>query len=101
MHPRLRRDRNAFLIFLAAMLWALLVALPLVNATAAGEPRAPAFEQVDRNKDGSIDKSEAAVVPGLSANFEKADRDKDGKLDKVEFARGLEIVGAASAGATK
>jgi Ca2+-binding EF-hand superfamily protein len=52
-------------------------------------PDLPSFEQVDRNKDGFIDKSESGVVPGLSANFEKADTNKDGKLDKVEFAKAL------------
>jgi Ca2+-binding EF-hand superfamily protein len=39
-----------------------------------------------------VDKSEAGVVPGLSANFERADRDKDGRLDRGEFAEGLRIL---------
>ena len=50
------------------------------------------FDRADRNRDGFIDKSEAAVVPGLSANFERADRSRDGKLDPQEFAKGLEIL---------
>ena len=52
----------------------------------------PNFEHTDRNKDGFVDKSEAGVVPGLSANFERADRNRDGKLDKAEFGKGLEIL---------
>ena len=47
------------------------------------------FEQLDRNGDGALDKSEVAPVPGLSANFERADRDADGVLDRTEFARAL------------
>ena len=61
---------------------------------AASGASAPAseFERADRNRDGFVDKSEAAVVPGLSANFERADRSRDGKLDPQEFAKGLEIL---------
>jgi hypothetical protein len=47
------------------------------------------FEQLDRNGDGALDKSEVAPIPGLSANFERADRDEDGLLDRTEFARAL------------
>ena len=64
------------------------------SQSAASGASAPAsdFERADRNRDGFIDKSEAAVVPGLSANFERADRSRDGKLDPQEFAKGLEIL---------
>jgi hypothetical protein len=109
MNPRIRKNRNVFLAFLAAEFVALFAAMPLA-AQQAGQKQPPAqaqeqhaavsrqpaptpqFEQADRNKDGLVDKSEAGVVPGLSANFERADRNKDGKLDKEEFARGLAIV---------
>jgi hypothetical protein len=43
----------------------------------------PAFEQVDRDKDGKISKAEAAVVKTL--DFAKADVDKDGMLDRSEY----------------
>ena len=66
--------------------------MPSSVATAPTPGDHPTFEQVDRNKDGLIDKSEAGVVPGLSANFERADRSRDGKLDPQEFAKGLEIL---------
>jgi Ca2+-binding EF-hand superfamily protein len=117
MNSRLRKYRSAFLAFLAAEMVALFAAMPLAaqqqavqmkpaapqqesrqqHATVSRPPSAssqfaPQFEEADRNKDGSVDKSEAGVVPGLSANFERADRNKDGKLDKEEFARGLDIV---------
>lgn len=110
MNQRLRRQRIAFLAYLGACFVALVAALPIVtaqtqqqqskqeakkappSAAAGGTAEQPGFEQVDRNKDGYVDKSEAGVVPGLSANFERADRSRDGKLDPDEFARGLQIL---------
>ncbi len=110
MRQNLRSQRNVFLLFLGATFVALMTALPLVTAqTTQEQDRAPAaqkppapqasqqldhpgFEQADRNKDGVLDKSEAGVVPGLSANFERADRNRDGKLDRAEFDKGLQIL---------
>lgn len=107
MKKTLRPQRNVFLLFLGAIFVALMSALPLVVAQnqppaeekpapqAARQPAAPdhpGFEQADRNKDGYVDKSEAGVVPGLSANFERADRNRDGKLDQAEFDKGLQIL---------
>jgi hypothetical protein len=107
----LRQQRNVFLLFLGACFVALMCALPIVTAqtqqkmqqkqlagqSAAGGATAatsdqPGFEKADRNKDGVVDKSEAGVVPGLSANFERADANRDGKLDAGEFEKGLQIL---------
>ena len=104
-----RPQRNIFLLFLGATFVALMTALPLVTAQTqpstqeqnpapqaaqqpAPQPDHPGFEQADRNKDGFLDKSEAGVIPGLSANFERADRNRDGKLDRAEFDKGLQIL---------
>lgn len=106
-----RHQRNVFLLFLGASLVAVMAALPIVvaqtqtqtgiqekptpapsAAAGASQNDQPSFAQIDRNKDGFIDKSEAGVVPGMSANFERADRNRDGKLDDAEFAKGLEIL---------
>ena len=113
MSQHLRQQRNVFLLFLGACFVALVAALPIVTAqtqkalkqapapsAAAGgtapaapaNPDHPSFQQADRTKDGFVDKSEAGVVPGLSANFERADRNKDGKLDQAEYGKGLEIL---------
>ena len=105
MRQNLRPQRNVFLLFLGATFVALMMALPLVTAQtreqkqeqkpapqAAQQLDHPGFEQADRNKDGQVDKSEAGVVPGLSANFERADRNRDGKLDRAEFDKGLQIL---------
>jgi hypothetical protein len=58
----------------------------------ATEPSRPPFDEVDRNKDGFLDKSEAAAVPGLSANFERVDTNRDGKLDRDEFEKALNVL---------
>jgi hypothetical protein len=108
MRPKLRRERNAFLLFLGACSVALMAALPIVSAQTQPAPKNepaekpvaaagatvehPSFEQLDRNKDGVVDKSEAGGMPGLSAMFERADRSKDGKLDPEEYAKGIEIL---------
>lgn len=120
MNPKRRAQRNVFAVFIGTAFIALVCALPIVAAQtqqqerqvqqqernapagvggtrpapviARPAPDHPGFAQADRNKDGLLDKSEAGVVPGLSANFERADSNRDGKLDEVEFARGLEIL---------
>lgn len=113
MNRQLRYQRNVFLVFLGACFVTLMAGLPIVTASLAGSQalaqaqkqnaaagatapapatEQPNFEYTDRNKDGFVDKSEAGVVPGLSANFERADRNRDGKLDKAEFGKGLEIL---------
>jgi hypothetical protein len=104
---RNRRQRNVFLLFLGATFVAVMAGLPFVAAQTQQPPPAkpaaqtaqqpqqldhPGFDEADRNKDGFLDKSEAGVVPGLSANFERADRNRDGKLDRAEFQKGLEIL---------
>jgi hypothetical protein len=44
MNPKLRRDRNAFLVFLAAVPIALLVALPLATSTGKAYVAAKALQ---------------------------------------------------------
>jgi hypothetical protein len=42
--------------------------------------------QLDKNKDGAVDKQEARASASLSAIFDKADTNKDGKLDAAELS---------------
>jgi hypothetical protein len=113
MSKNLRHGRTLFALFIGISFFIVAGWLPMVTAQqnqngSAGstqqqqpvatstpvKPEAvhPDFHQADRNKDGRVDKSEAGVVPGLSANFERADRDQNGFLDEAEFAKGLEIL---------
>ncbi|MBV9190507.1 MAG: hypothetical protein JO292_04465 [Betaproteobacteria bacterium] len=53
----------------------------------AGATRDPsaAFDNLDKNHDGSIDKTEAAAWPRLQQSFDTYDTNHDGKLGKDEF----------------
>jgi Ca2+-binding EF-hand superfamily protein len=96
MTKELRVGRAISEAAVAGLLLALAMPLPLLalNGSWHAQQQAqqapqPSFDQADRNRDGFIDKSEAAIVPGLSANFEKMDTNKDGKLDRGEFEKAL------------
>jgi EF hand len=95
---RLREQRSAFLIFMAAVALCLLTALPVISASFpshAAASRTPSFEQLDRNHDGFVDRSEAKALARLPAAFEQADRNRDAKLDKVEYAKALAMIDGA------
>jgi len=104
MNQRLRQERNVFLLFLAAVFVSLMSALPIVTATlpsvryAQAEQQSAAmtsvttFEQLDRNRDGYVDRAEALALPGLDRVFNEADRRPDGRLDKVEYAKALALI---------
>jgi hypothetical protein len=49
------------------------------------------MSELDKNKDGAIDKQEAKASPSLSAVFDKADTNKDGKLDAGELSAASRI----------
>jgi hypothetical protein len=105
MNQRLRQERNVFLLFLAAVFVSLTSALPIITATlpnvryAKAEQRTAAvatFEQLDRNRDGYVDRAEALALPGLDRVFNQADRRPDGRLDKVEYAKALALLDGLS-----
>jgi Ca2+-binding EF-hand superfamily protein len=50
------------------------------------------FADLDRNRDGSISKKEAAADPALAKDFDRFDLNHDGKLNRAEYlaARGKE-----------
>lgn len=58
-----------------------LMALGMFSGVALAAP--PAFQDVDRNKDGAITADEAAAVEGL--DMTSADANGDGKLTKKEY----------------
>src|SRR4051812_38273433 len=111
MKSRSRRPgRTAFAVYLCAAYMAIFLAVPLVSAlepaakaqqargpsastgSSAVSERRHSFDECDRNRDGWLDKSEAASVPGLSANFERVDLNKDGRLDRGEFEKALSLL---------
>ena len=100
MNVRLRQQRSTFLLFMGAVYVSLMAALPVATtqvsvaryAMSAPNGGQPTFEQLDRNRDGYVDRREAAVLPGLDAVFDAADRRADGKLDKVEYAKALAMI---------
>ena len=57
---------------------------PETTRPVTGDPSL-SMTQLDKNKDGAIDKQEAKGSPSLSAVFDKADTNKDGKLDAGEL----------------
>ena len=102
MNHRLRQERTVFLLYLGAVFISLMSALPIVTASLSAQrymvaqpaaPRELTFEQLDRNRDGYVDRAESEAQPGLSAVFDRADRHPDGRLDKVEFGKALSMIG--------
>lgn len=63
-------------ILLTGGLWAALATTALAQT-----PPKP----LDANRDGLLERSEAAVNPALAAQFDRLDRNQDGRLDKSEL----------------
>ena len=68
---------------------AMAVAVALASAAACAQTAAPAATgkarvQLDANKDGAIDRAEAAKAPKLAGMFDQLDKNKDGKLSADE-----------------
>ena len=75
---------------LAMRVLAMSAAIALASAAAHAQTTTPAAHaakppmQLDANKDGVIDRAEAAKAPKLAGKFDQLDRNKDGKLDADE-----------------
>lgn len=67
-------------------------ATPSANASGSASG---SFDAVDKDKDGSISKKEAASNKDLTKKWATLDANKDGKLDNGEFAQ-FEVEGSAS-----
>jgi Ca2+-binding EF-hand superfamily protein len=60
-----------------------LAAMAVFALASASYAVAPAFNELDKDKDGLLTKAEASSVKGL--DFAKADTNKDGRLDRAEY----------------
>lgn len=74
---------------LAALTLALCGAAIAQTGGGAGPGKPPSdwqarFKAADKDNDGTLDKSEAAAMPGLAKHFEAVDTDKDGTVDIKE-----------------
>ena len=64
---------------------ALAVSILALSGVVYANPGAqwPSFDQVDKNKDGMLEQSEAKAIKGL--DFGTVDTDSDGKISQVEY----------------
>lgn len=69
---------------------------PATPATPA-EPGKKTWADLDVNKDGNLDKTEAAPIPTLEAVFETADTNADGSLTGEEYKKYLAMNGDGKA----
>lgn len=73
------RAKNRFFIMLATLLFSTAV----IGAGAAGNN---AFDQLDTNKDGQLNATEASGDEALSSKWTEADQDQSGAIDRAEFS---------------
>ena len=73
------------LFFLVAAVLALAVGSAYAEDKIGRDKNDPGFNNLDKNKDGYISKSEAKGNPTLYKNFKQADKNGDGKLSRTEY----------------
>lgn len=64
-----------------------IVALALVFSGASIAAGKSLYKNLDANKDGTINQSEAAALPVLTDKWKELDANADGILDEAEFAK--------------
>jgi Ca2+-binding EF-hand superfamily protein len=73
------------LFFVVAAALALAVGAAYSEDKVGKDKNDPGFAALDKNKDGSISRTEARGNPELSKKFKEADRNNDGKLSRGEY----------------
>jgi len=77
------------LFFLVAAVLALAVGSAYAEDKIGRDKNDPGFNNLDKNKDGYISKSEAKGNPTLYKKFKEADRNGDGKLSRMEYLEAM------------
>lgn len=83
-------------LFTAAALAAVL-SVPVAALAANGEEMTM-FEQLDTNKDGSIDMDEASRSAQITSDFRQIDTDGDGRISRDEWQAYFSGAGGAQGG---
>jgi Ca2+-binding EF-hand superfamily protein len=73
------------MIFVPAAAFALMLGTAHAASGDKQSRDVPNFNQMDKNNDGALTRSEAAANPRLLAHFDKVDDDGDGKLTRGEY----------------
>ncbi|QOW23978.1 EF-hand domain-containing protein [Lysobacter sp. H23M47] len=84
-HPMIRMSALAVAVLVAGA--ALASPQAATDKAGAESPRHDRWLSLDANKDGVIDRNEAARHPRLVENFDRLDRNSDGKLERSELQR--------------
>ncbi|KAF1692778.1 hypothetical protein CSC62_14180 [Pseudoxanthomonas jiangsuensis] len=79
--------KTPFLIATALLAVTAGAALAQSNTPTPAAPATPAHKPLDANKDGVIERGEAAAFPRLAERFDTLDKNRDGKLDRGELPR--------------
>jgi Ca2+-binding EF-hand superfamily protein len=73
------------LFFLVAAALSLAVGAAYAEDKIGRDKDDPGFNNLDKNHDGYLSRSEAAGNPALAKRFKEADRNGDGKLSRAEY----------------
>jgi Ca2+-binding EF-hand superfamily protein len=77
--------------FLLALTLTLLGASVALAGPTPGAGPNGRFAELDRNRDGAIDRSEAAATPRLAERFERIDRNRDQRLAPEELRKAARL----------
>lgn len=89
--------RHALILTAAALAAFGVFAADAVRPAASSAPTAPSgrFAELDRNRDGALDRGEVAAAPArLAERFERIDRNNDQRLDPAELRKAMQLADA-------
>jgi len=81
-------NRTAAIIALSSVAWGVSAQTKAEPSAQDKMAIEAVFTRVDANGDSKLSKEEAARLPAISAKFDQLDKDKDGSLSLAEFTVG-------------